>query len=775
MKHYCRSLFVFLMVLFLFAGFSSCSDEYDDEAIWQKVNELTDRIQKLENVCNQTNANIASLQTILDALKENYSIVSVNPLDGNVGYVMNFSNGESITIYNGTDGKDGIDGTDGKDGKDGEDGKDGKSPQLTIKMLSEGVYCWMLDGEILKDANGIPIPVNGKDGADGSNGISSPVPQLKTGSQLYASGIDGNWERDGIYITVDGGRNWVKISATNESSIFTSIDTSNPNVVSFILSDGSKLSIARTDNLFSMLLGNWKRHYDYYGNPDESLILNADYTYQKSTNGSTLSGTFDLFPTTGTFILWPYESYTVYTIIDITEYRLIVRKAESDGVGYYYRENVVVLETNELQVPKEGGTYQIKIDSKIPVSLNGNSIDDQPLTESVYKYDGKYMSDISLTKSLEDQTLKIVVNPASAINMRPQIINITDERNHIMATLTIRQDGNEIVSPFSGFSEYGSTLCRSALERVNSALSFACYAMDMPYTGIYENSAFKAPLSDNNQALNNAWYQFYDAIRMINNLQELANNEIADGPLQAPLNVLKAMCYYHLITYWGDIPYQENSMETVSPQYKSEQTFSLLIPQLQTAIETLEEKRNVNYSSDDEDEVTEAILLSKDIARIVLAKIYMYQGNYKDAKALLEKVVSNGFYQLENTTDYASIQGNELIFSINKVNAFTYSDVLLSLAECELYAGTENAAEKYLSQIIEKKAIEFSNSNLDIKNKLHEIYKIVLSKSGNYFAFLKRNNLAEKEIGLAYSYYLLFPFPLSELMNNPNLIQNPGY
>lgn len=47
-------------------------------------------------------------------------------------------------------------------------------------------------------------------------------------------------------------------------------------------------------------------------------------------------------------------------------------------------------------------------------------------------------------------------------------------------------------------------------------------------------------------------------------------------------------------------------------------------------------------------------------------------------------------------------------------------------------------------------------------------------KLQDYFAFLKRNGLAMKELGLE-KYQLLLPIPQDELMVNPNLTQNPGY
>ena len=47
-------------------------------------------------------------------------------------------------------------------------------------------------------------------------------------------------------------------------------------------------------------------------------------------------------------------------------------------------------------------------------------------------------------------------------------------------------------------------------------------------------------------------------------------------------------------------------------------------------------------------------------------------------------------------------------------------------------------------------------------------------KLQDYFAFLNRNGLAMKELGLE-KYQLLLPIPQDEINANPSLNQNPGY
>ena len=54
-------------LLFVFA-LVSC--EYDDSSIWENYNSLEERVSSLEDLCNQMNTNINSIQTIVSALEK---------------------------------------------------------------------------------------------------------------------------------------------------------------------------------------------------------------------------------------------------------------------------------------------------------------------------------------------------------------------------------------------------------------------------------------------------------------------------------------------------------------------------------------------------------------------------------------------------------------------------------------------------------------------------------------------------------------------------------
>lgn len=174
-----RILFLALTVL-LAAG---C---YDDAALWDQIRDHEERIVSLEKLCNQMNTNISSLQAVVTALQDKDYVTNVAPIKENgkeIGYTITFSKSGSITIYHGNDGEN---------GKDGADGKNGSTPVIGVRLASDGVYYWTIDGEWLLDSDGNRIPTTGKDGADGI------TPQLKI-------------EEDYWYISYDNGQTWDKL------------------------------------------------------------------------------------------------------------------------------------------------------------------------------------------------------------------------------------------------------------------------------------------------------------------------------------------------------------------------------------------------------------------------------------------------------------------------------------------------------------------------------------------------------------------------------------
>ena len=233
----------FLLSLVLAASLvlTSCSDPFDDSAIWETLDEYGEtikdheqRIAALEELCKQMNTNISSLQTIVEALQNKDYVTAVVPVVKDritIGYTITFSKSQPVTVYHGEDGKDGA---------NGQDGKDGYTPQIGVKQDEEGVYYWTLDGEWLLDESGNKIKAvgsdgkdgqngsDGKDGADGEDGKDGNDGQNGSDGKDGQDGKDGKDGKDGItpqlkieddywYISYDNGATWTKLGkATGE-------------------------------------------------------------------------------------------------------------------------------------------------------------------------------------------------------------------------------------------------------------------------------------------------------------------------------------------------------------------------------------------------------------------------------------------------------------------------------------------------------------------------------------------------------------------------------
>ena len=213
--------------------------------------------ETLRTLCNQINTNIEALQTIVSALQNNDYVTGVTPMLENgtvVGYTINFTKSNPVTIYHGKDGANGA---------DGKDGKDGYSPQIGVKQNADDVYYWTLDGEWLVDADGNKIKAQGADGKDGQDG---------TDGENGTNGINGQDGKDGItpqlkiennywFISYDYGQSWTLLGkATGEDgkdgangsngangedgdSFFKGVDATNNEYVIITLADGTEIKL----------------------------------------------------------------------------------------------------------------------------------------------------------------------------------------------------------------------------------------------------------------------------------------------------------------------------------------------------------------------------------------------------------------------------------------------------------------------------------------------------------------------------------------------------
>lgn len=133
----------------LMMGLAICActpEAYDDTAIKEQIDNLDDRLTKVEEDLATLELNVAAMKTLAEALKTGKYIESVTPLEDGTGYTITFSDETTIVIKNGEKGDKGETGDQGDKGDTGAAGVDGKTPTVAVKEV-DGVLYWFINGE----------------------------------------------------------------------------------------------------------------------------------------------------------------------------------------------------------------------------------------------------------------------------------------------------------------------------------------------------------------------------------------------------------------------------------------------------------------------------------------------------------------------------------------------------------------------------------------------------------------------------------------------------
>lgn len=217
--------FIYL-ILALSVIFTGC--KYDDDDLWNRVDDLDARLKEVEALVLRLNNETEAIKSILGSSKGIVDITE-NPK----GYEITFSDGTSIKLNHGSDGKEGSDGA--------------GAPIVGVKKDSDGLYYWTITKngttEWLLNDLGQKMSVTGKAGESGV------TPQI---------GVDGNgyWIVDygsGPTRILDESGKPIKASGDGGESLFERIDTSDDNFVTFHLANGEVVVVERTDALFAFV------------------------------------------------------------------------------------------------------------------------------------------------------------------------------------------------------------------------------------------------------------------------------------------------------------------------------------------------------------------------------------------------------------------------------------------------------------------------------------------------------------------------------------------
>ena len=458
----------------------------------------------------------------------------------------------------------------------------------------------------------------------------------------------------------------------------------------------------------------------------------------------------------------------------------------------------VTLEQKQLDVPNEGGEFSIGITAPVPVYLKSQTGDDEPLYPDnvsvdygLYEYTG--LDKICVETKIEDNALKVKVSPLDSRMDINKSIYLYDYVGNEVAELIVAQKGNGDKSmPRLGYNgiRIADDISRN-IGLANSKLNI----LEQRYH--YNKEGKTLNINAHSSIVDMPWGHLYTANRATLAMKKY--DSMGFAVYQDILNVWNALEYYSIVQAWGDVPYiddysQYDSGEVFNmPRFSQKKIMADMKVKVSNAIKTLEEKKNVALPKD----MNEYFFVSKDVARILLANMYMNDGEYNLAEPLLGKVIANGFYELDETNynNPESInnlgsngQGKEAILVTTNgdrgsradivimeptlVPIMNYTDVVLSYAECLYKNGKKADAERELKRVLDAKG-----ANIMAKDALEGIKEARLQLTlytNTNFHFMKRNKFATGVYDIQ-DYQLVLPIPAHELYTNTSLTQNPGY
>ena len=449
--------------------------------------------------------------------------------------------------------------------------------------------------------------------------------------------------------------------------------------------------------------------------------------------------------------------------------------------------STVELSQSQIAVPMEGGDYTITVKSDKQYYLvapstttSGDSfLDVIPGTgtteESFFNslYEGGYtIKEMEYSKEIEGNTIKVHVSPAQFKTQKSISFPLFNARGKQAAEITITQEGNpNMKSDRVNLGQDGASAFLASVSYFRDAM-----ANVLRLEGEYAIQTNHTPYKPNNSTISVAWQKFYNALRYFSTIKQADASAL--GCYQEYLNTYFALTYYAMSAYWGGVPYITEFGKDIPYVARTEEQalLSKLANSLKEALPSLDEKKNSSLSN-----ANDLLFVSKDVARVILAYIYMNQKNYGEAQSLLEKVVSNGYYSLESTKLLTYTNNSECILGLALQTrsgeyvhpCLDYKDVILSLAECYYHNNKTTQAKQYIDEYCNKKSL-----NIDKTDVLKAIATLRYKTQTPFFlSFIRRNNLGESYLGLSSSqlYQLLLPLPEKELLCNSNITQNPGY
>ena len=480
------------------------------------------------------------------------------------------------------------------------------------------------------------------------------------------------------------------------------------------------------------------------------------------------------------------------------------------------KPTAVKLEQTSLDIPMAGGTYRIKVDANVPVKMTkwnllwpeGKENDpiydvsvDTYFKEPLFMYENKPWIPYQATLSDDGQYLEIKVEPAVSAEASSATITIYGEHENKEAKLIIKQETDPTKVVRLCLTQYGEQTFTGLYKNSYLVLQ-QMYTQEELYSRQSEKEQgyewhfdfINHTLNSNNREVENAWSSFYSAVNMIlfmnqqiprSSKEELTSSDSIT--ITKLLDMQRFILFYEKVNLWGKavyFPEYRSEIVTSIPVISQAEVLKLFVEPLLFLRERLPGEINGQSVMND------FFFPSRDFPSLLLARIYMEQGKIAEAKSMLTGIVNSGRYQLGDLIYQLPASGTNRNVQFEQVSdiCFSYTEVLLNLAECESRLGNSAQAENYLNQVmtanigspaypanVSPTSSAFTARTSDeFIHRLANVWQSELRGTGTYFAFLKRNNIAVDILNIPV-WRQVFPVPMRELHVNPSMSQNEGY
>lgn len=153
------------------------------------------------------------------------------------------------------------------------------------------------------------------------------------------------------------------------------------------------------------------------------------------------------------------------------------------------------------------------------------------------------------------------------------------------------------------------------------------------------------------------WNTLYKAVRRANVVIEkvpaITMNEALKNRYIGEARFLRAFFYFDLVRAWGGVPKLTSVAPQPLPRSTVDEIYDLIIEDLLFAINALPKKSEYTSAAD-------LGRATKGAAHALLAKVYLFRGNFNEAATHALEVINSGEYDLENDFDNANGVNGEM-------------------------------------------------------------------------------------------------------------------